>query len=207
MRQASLGKPGAFSNLSLQPPFYFSSCVCSRNRRRCLKASQRCLQYLRKKIAHEIAFNPSIPLIIKREQKKHEATEPRDEKEEKQTVRFSARGKRTSRGLKSRFGGAVFKIARDRSVSLTATTSSACGKICCLQLCPLHRRESAVRRRRDWYTTETRGWAGKVEGAEMKRTFNLQELAWQICGDATGIGNKYLVRWQRARRRYCARTT
>lgn len=43
--------------------------------------------------------------------------------------------------------------------------------------------------------------------AEMKRTFNLQELARQICGDATGIGNKYLARWQRARRRYCARTT
>lgn len=25
---------------------------------------------------------------------------------------------------------------------------------------------------------------------EMKRTFNLQELARQICGDAAGIGNK-----------------
>lgn len=36
--------------------------------------------------------------------------------------------------------------------------------------------------------------------AEMKGTFNLQELAWQTRGDAAGIGNKYLVRWQRARR-------
>lgn len=48
-------------------------------------------------------------------------------------------------------------------------------------------------------STGTRG-----RRAEMKGTFNLQELARQIRGDATGIGNKYLVRWQRARRRYCA---
>lgn len=54
-----------------------------------------------------------------------------------------------------------------------------------------------------------RGGAGEGgiaggKGTEMKGTFNLQELARQIHGDATGIGNKYLVRWQRARRHYCA---